>query len=204
MAVRLQVALDVLDIERALRLVEAVRPWVDEIEVGSPLLVKEGVAAIRAVRSVAGDRVVIADTKIADSGGAIARLCFDAGAHAVTVLAQTSQKTLTEARAVADEYRGRIWLDLIGTENPVVRATVMAGLVDGFIAHRPPAGLPRVVVSTLLALNRPVRLAGGLNLATLERLRGLPLDGIIVGSAILKADDPASTAAAMHEMLRGF
>lgn len=203
MAVKLQIALDVRSIREALPLVQAVLPWADEVEVGSPLLVMEGVAAIRAVREVVGERFVVADTKIADAGDAIARACFEAGANAVTVLAQASRATVMAARRAADEWRGQLWLDLIGTENPVVRATVMAQLADGFIAYRPGNGLPRVIVSNLMALDRPVRVAGGLTLATLDRLDGLGLDGVIVGSAILQAGEPATMAAAFHKAVRG-
>lgn len=202
MSIRLQFALDVPEIETAVRLVEATAAWVDDFEVGSPLLVIQGVAAVREVRRHCRDHRLIADAKVADAGTLIAEACFGAGADGVTVLAQASQTTLQAARVVADRHGGALWLDLIGSENPTVRAQVMAPLVDGFIVYRPPSGLPRVVVDTILGLGKPVRVAGGLTLEMLARLRGLALDGIIVGSAILHAEAPGSMAQAFHAALQ--
>jgi 3-keto-L-gulonate-6-phosphate decarboxylase len=202
MTIRLQLALDVLEIATASRFVEATAEWVDEFEVGSPLLVMEGVRAIHELRRQCPDRPLLADTKIADSGALIAEACFAAGVNSITVLAQASQGTLQEARAVANRYHGVVWLDLIGAENPVVRAQVTAHLVDGFVVHRPPSGIPRVVVDNVLALGKPVRVAGGLTVEAVTRLGGLALDGIIVGSAILKSDDPGSMARAFRTALR--
>ncbi|HBY97385.1 MAG: orotidine 5'-phosphate decarboxylase [Ardenticatenaceae bacterium] len=201
MTVRLQLALDVLEIDTAVRLVAATAEWVDDFEAGSPLLVTQGTAAIRDLRRHCPDHRLIADPKVADAGALIAEACFSAGADGITVLAQASQMTLEAARTVADRYGGAIWLDLIGSENPTVRAQVMAPLVDGFIIYRPPSGLPRVVVDTILGLGKPVRVAGGLTVETVARLAGLALDGIIVGSAILHSDKPGSMARAFRTAL---
>lgn len=202
MCVRLQLALDVQDIDTAVRLMEATAEWVDDFEVGSPLLVAQGVAAIRELRRHCRGHRLVADAKVADAGAMIAEACFAAGADGITVLAQASQSTIQAARGVADRYGGAIQLDLIGTENPTVRAQVMTPWVDAFIIYRPPAGLPRVVVDSIAGLGKPVWLAGGLTVETVARLEGLALEGIVVGRAILHADDPGRMARAFRDALQ--
>ncbi len=81
----LQVALDHLRIEDALKDALAVGNEVDIIEAGTILILNEGDKAIKCLRNVFPDKVVIADTKCADAGSTVAKNCKDAGADWMTV-----------------------------------------------------------------------------------------------------------------------
>ncbi len=70
---RLQLALDVPSLAASLGTVCALRPRLGRVEVGTPLMLHAGVAAIELVRSVLPPGVrVVADTKICDGGNRIA------------------------------------------------------------------------------------------------------------------------------------
>ena len=69
-----------------LRVLASAAPAVDIVEIGTPLLIAEGLGAVRAVCSAHPGMIVLADTKIMDAGGYEARLAFEAGADIVTVL----------------------------------------------------------------------------------------------------------------------
>ncbi|WP_204276679.1 orotidine 5'-phosphate decarboxylase / HUMPS family protein, partial [Klebsiella aerogenes] len=59
---------------------------VDIIEVGTILCVAEGVRAVRDLKALYPDRIVLADAKIADAGQILARMCFEAHADWITVI----------------------------------------------------------------------------------------------------------------------
>ncbi|WP_336162332.1 orotidine 5'-phosphate decarboxylase / HUMPS family protein, partial [Amycolatopsis sp. VC5-11] len=66
--VRLQVALDVLDVGSALALARQVAGEVDILELGTPLVKSAGIAAVTAVKAAHPDKLVFADLKTADAG----------------------------------------------------------------------------------------------------------------------------------------
>ena len=94
----LQVALDHLRIEDALKDALAVGNEVDIIEAGTILILNEGDKAIKCLRNVFPDKVVIADTKCADAGSTVAKNCKDAGADWMTVICCATIPTMKAAQ----------------------------------------------------------------------------------------------------------
>lgn len=76
----LQVALDNLSMAAAYDTTRLIAAEVDIIEVGTILCVAEGVRAVRDLKALYPDRIVLADAKIADAGQILARMCFEANA----------------------------------------------------------------------------------------------------------------------------
>jgi 3-hexulose-6-phosphate synthase/6-phospho-3-hexuloisomerase len=65
----LQVALDLLELKRALQIAqESVDGGADWIEVGTPLIKSEGMQAVRLLRDQFPHITIIADMKVADTG----------------------------------------------------------------------------------------------------------------------------------------
>jgi 3-hexulose-6-phosphate synthase/6-phospho-3-hexuloisomerase len=65
----LQVALDILELKRALQIAqESLEGGADWIEVGTPLIKSEGMQAIRSIRDHFPDSMIVADMKVADTG----------------------------------------------------------------------------------------------------------------------------------------
>jgi orotidine-5'-phosphate decarboxylase len=80
-------ALDVINLDKAIQIASAASPYVDAMKIGLPLGLSEGVEALEIIKKETG-LPIIADMKIADvchMAGTITRLCLDAGANAVTV-----------------------------------------------------------------------------------------------------------------------
>ena len=65
---KLQIALDTIDLARALNVASQTVSIVDRIEVGTPLLRRHGMRAIESIRAKFQDAVVVADCKIMDYG----------------------------------------------------------------------------------------------------------------------------------------
>ena len=95
---RVQVSLDLPDLQVALATAEvAVRAGVDWLEVGTPLILGEGLHAVRALRERFPAHPIIADLKTMDAGYLEAEMMFKAGATFVVVMAVAHEHTVREA-----------------------------------------------------------------------------------------------------------
>ena len=89
----LQVAMDYTSLSKALVMAALVAPEVDIIEIGTPLCKAAGLEAIRAMREVCPDKLILADFKTPDVGGLEANMAFDAGADMLTVIGGAAMPT---------------------------------------------------------------------------------------------------------------
>lgn len=110
----LQVALDNQSMDDAYRTTRLIANEVDIIEVGTILCVAEGVRAVRDLKALYPDRIVLADAKIADAGKILSRMCFEANADWVTVICCADINTTKGALEVAREFNGDVQIELTG------------------------------------------------------------------------------------------
>jgi 3-hexulose-6-phosphate synthase len=73
---KLQVAIDLLSTEDALALVAKIAPYIDIIELGTPLIKQEGLAVVTAMKQAHPDKLVFADLKTMDAGELEADIAF--------------------------------------------------------------------------------------------------------------------------------
>src|SRR5580693_2117925 len=91
---RLQLALDTLDLVSALGPLQKAAPYLDVIEVGTILCLAEGMHAVRTIRSLFPEKIVLADVRIAEAGGLISKMAFEAGADWVSVVSGATLNTV--------------------------------------------------------------------------------------------------------------
>ena len=198
----LQVALDFVDIERALKAAEeAVAGGADWIEAGTPLIKSEGLNAVRALRQRFPNHVIIADMKTMDAGRAEVESAAKAGANIIDVLGAASDATVKECVEAADNYGAEIIVDLIEVGDPVDRArSAEAAGADYIAVHTAidvqmrggdPFERLKVVANSV---DIPVAVAGGINSETVSRAVESGADIIIVGGAIIKSKDARAAA----------
>lgn len=80
----LQVAVDVLSTLQALKIVGQIYPHLDIIEIGTPLIIGEGLSALETIKAKFPDKKYVADLKIMDAGMIEATSAFKRGADIVT------------------------------------------------------------------------------------------------------------------------
>ena len=223
MSMKLQLTLDSPSVEDCLDLVLATRDYVDIVEVGYPLLVEEGLSLVYHVKHAFPKKTVLADVKIFHSGGYVARKCFERGADVVTVLGLASDETFRAVLDVAHEHGGSVVGDLAGTESPVARAlelevlgvgevVVPSGLgVDGNelsevadLGEQPTDDMP---LRRLLDLNEQLSttrtaVVGHIGLDNIDDVVAARPSTILVGRAIVAAQDPRASAAALKAHMR--
>jgi 3-hexulose-6-phosphate synthase len=208
---KLQLALDTPDLTHELELAGKVAAYVDLIEAGTPLLIREGIRAVRELRRRHRGRPIVADIKVIDAGEPIAELAFAAGATVVTVLGNASDELIERVVRSANRYDGQVMADSLTVVNIPERARQLRDLgVSSLCVNR--RGFKRVkglnreerigqIGELIEKIELPVYLAGGIDAAELVSLRELPLAGVIVGAAIAGASSPADVAKKMRAIL---
>ncbi len=194
---RLQVALDFLELDRALKVAEeAAAGGADILEAGTPLIKSVGLEAVRQLRARFPKLDIVADMKVMDAGRVEVESAAKAGAAAVHVLAAASDATIAECVEAGREYGARIVADLLGTAEPLARAREVAKLGVDFIGvhtaidmqmrGKNPFELLREVVE---AVDVGVCVAGGIHSENAARAVETGASVVIVGGAISKAPD---------------
>lgn len=198
----LQVALDLVDLPRALQIArESVDGGADWIEAGTPLIKSEGMQAVRSLKSAFPGHEIVADMKIADTGAAEVEMAAKSGATLVTILGSSDDAVILDAVRSASVYGIRIMADLLSVPDVVGRARELEAMgVDILIAH---VGIDQQMsgsdpLSSLRAISGnvtvPVAVAGGLDTVSAAKAVSGGAAIIIVGSAITRSADVTEAA----------
>jgi len=185
-----------------------VYPFFDIVEIGTPLLIEEGLAALERVKQRFPDKLYLADAKIADAGHLEASSAFARGADIVTVLGLADDRTLREAVRAAREHGKRVMADLMHVPDVAGRARTLEALgVDIICLHTawdcqaagtdPLAG----VADVRSVVGCQVAVAGGITLDNVDGAVAAGVDIVIVGGGIIAQPDPAGAAAAIKRKL---
>lgn len=212
---RLQVALDLTDLDKALSVASRVaeeceRRWL-LFEAGTPLIKARGVEAIKRLAQRFSDVPVVADMKISDVGGLEAELAISSGASYVTVLGQAADETIGAAVESAHGLGGKVIAELMPMVGDIVsRAVKLLSIgVDTLCYHVPidvqktrSVDWGRVVgmVRVLKALGASeVAVAGGVTPETARVLARAGADILVVGRFVYSSHDPGRAARAVLE-----
>jgi 3-hexulose-6-phosphate synthase/6-phospho-3-hexuloisomerase len=205
----LQVALDILELKRALQIAqESLEGGSDWIEVGTPLIKSEGMQSIRSMRDRFPDTILVADMKVADTGALEVEMAAKAGANIVCVLADADNSVISEAVRASRLYGIRIMADLINVKDPVSRACELEAMgVDILCAH---VGIDQqmtgktsleLLASLTEQVHIPLAVAGGIDAASAGDAVRSGADIVIVGGWIVRsADVTGSTKKIRREM----
>ena len=205
---KLQVAIDLLTTEEALVLAAKVAPYVDIIELGTPLIKNMGSAVITAMKAAHPDKLVFADLKTADAGELEADIAFKAGADLVTVMGAAGDATIIGAVKAAKAHGKGIVVDTIGYPDRVKRAQEVTKLGVAFVELH--AGLDeqwtagysiQVLIDETARVGVPVSVAGGVNIDNVTAVVKAGAQVVVAGAAIYGAEDPALAAKALREAI---
>jgi 3-dehydro-L-gulonate-6-phosphate decarboxylase len=204
----LQVAMDYTSLSKALVMAALVAPEVDIIEIGTPLCKAAGLEAIRAMREVCPDKLILADFKTPDVGGLEANMAFDAGADMLTVIGGAAMPTVEQALAVARERGKEMLMELTGVRDILARAAEWRQIgVDRIVYHREwdaqSAGREwteddKDIMRKLIDMGYRVTVTGGMTIELLPFFADLPVSVLICGRGIREAPDPRASARQMR------
>ncbi len=206
MDAKIQISIDVIDLEEALDLARAsVKADVDWLEVGTPLLLAEGLHAVRAFRNEFPDTPIVVDLKTMDGAGLEAEMMFKAGGDMVVVMGQAHDASIIEQVKMAKQYGKKVMCDVMLCPDKPGRAKEAQDMgVDYIIVHtgfderNMIEGLSPLddLQPVLDAVDIPVQAVGGLSvpqaIQTLEMGAEIVVFGapLVISGKEFKAADP--------------
>lgn len=133
----LQIALDIPSMERTKEIIGKL-PKSDRVilEVGTPLLKKNGVKAVRELRGMAKDMFIVADLKTLDVGKVEVDLAFEETADAVVASGLAANEVLNGFIYEAKRLGIYAVLDMMGVEDPARKLKSLEQFPDVVILHR--------------------------------------------------------------------
>jgi 3-hexulose-6-phosphate synthase len=207
---KLQLALDLVNIPDGIALVREVEQYVDIVEIGTPIVINEGLHAVKAMKDAFPHLQVLADLKIMDAGGYEIMKAAEAGADLVTVLGVSNDSTIKGAVEEARKQNKQILIDMINVADLEKRAREVDALgVDYICVHtgydQQAAGEnPFEDLQTIkrAVKNAKTAVAGGIKLETLPEVIKAKPDLVIVGGGITGAADKAAVASQIQQLIK--
>ncbi|MCD8848803.1 3-hexulose-6-phosphate synthase [Staphylococcus arlettae] len=207
----LQLAIDLLNKEEAAELANKVKDYVDIVEIGTPIVINEGLPAVQHLNDNIDDVKVLADLKIMDAADYEVSQAVKFGADVVTVLGVAEDASIKGAVEEAHKHGKELLVDMIAVQDLEKRAQELDALGADYIAVHTGYDLQAEGVSPLDSLrkvkavikNSKVAVAGGIKPETIEEVAGENPDLVIVGGGIANADDPVAAAKACKAAIEG-
>jgi 3-hexulose-6-phosphate synthase len=198
---KLQVAFDFIDLEKALAVAAEIENYADIMEIGSLLIYKHGDKAVKQFREKFPQKALLADAKIVDRSKDSVTLFAQAGADWITVMAGTGKNVIHTACTAAHELGKKIMLDLIDASSLGQSALEAQSLgVDALLFHKPSDGNEHFVFLDRWDMVKgntqlPVFVSTNVTRETIAEALAIKPAGIVIGRAITHAEDPAAEAA---------
>jgi len=197
----LQVALDFINLERALEVGElALKGGVNFIEIGTPLIKSEGMNAIRKFREKFPDVTLVADMKTMDVGDTEIEIAAKAGANMICVLGVASKETIERSAESAKKYNVKLIIDMMNVHNKisVIKQLENIDVISYICLHTGIDDQMRFLtpfdeLNEIKKITKiPIGVAGGLNSENVAYYIKQGTELIIVGSAITKSENVIS------------
>lgn len=205
---KLQVALDVLELDRAVQIgLEAIEGGADWLEAGTPLIKSEGMDTVRTLRDEFRGNKIIADMKTMDTGAIEVEMAAKAGADIVAILGVSDDSTIKDSVRTAREYGVELMVDIINVPNPIERSEEIAGMdVDYLCVH---VGIDQQMMGMdALDILREVKdvpcriaIGGGLDAASAGNAVSMGAEIVVVGGNIIRSADVRESTRRIRESI---
>ena len=179
MQATVQLSLDLIDLNEALATAAiALRAGVDWLEVGTPLIIAEGMRGVRELRVLSPQTAIVADLKTLDGAWLETEMMAKAGASMVVVMGQAHQETIELVVKAGHDFGVKVMGDNMAMPDPVEGAKQLEALGCDYIIHhigydmrtlRRSRGLPAPtpldrLPEVVSAVSVPVQAVGGLSI----------------------------------------
>ena len=131
-----QLSLDLTSISEAVSTASiAVESGVDWLEVGTPLIISDGMGAVKELRSIYPDIPIVADLKTMDGGWLEAELMANAGATHVVVMGVAHKETIELVIKAGRDLGIKVMGDNMAMPDPVEGARILEDMGCDYIIH---------------------------------------------------------------------
>ncbi|OHR63647.1 hypothetical protein HMPREF3291_16435 [Bacillus sp. HMSC76G11] len=201
---KIQLALDRLSIDEAIKIAGQAEQYIDIIEVGTSLIKEFGVISISRLKEAFPDKLILADMKTIDNALYEFNLCFEAGADIATVMGVSPLQTIETCLEASAKHQKKTMIDLLNT-TAEQKAALFPYTEAIFCDHvskdvQEKSGLKNTA-SAALDPTLEWAIAGGITGESIQNMAGPLPDIVIIGSAITKSTQPEKAAEALREII---
>lgn len=210
-SLELQLAIDLLNKEEAAKLAKKVEEYVDIVEIGTPIVINEGLPSVQHLNENISNAKVLADLKIMDAADYEVSQAVKFGADVVTILGVAEDASIKAAVEEAHKHSKELLVDMIAVQDLETRAKELDEMGADYIAvhtgydlqaeGQSPLDSLRTVKSVIK--NSKVAVAGGIKPDTIKDIVTEEPDLVIVGGGIANADDPVEAAKQCRDAIEG-
>ena len=205
---KLQLALDTVNIQDALGIIEETIEFIDIVEIGTPMIIRYGIEPVLAVKRQFPLLQVLADLKIMDAGEYEANIAFEAGADIVTVMGVSHDETIIGTIKSARSAGKKILVDMMCVKDMDDRSKKLVGYGANYICVHTATDVQAsespyqdlVVVHDAVGFEH-CAIAGGITLDTVGQLHEYKPGIVIVGGGITGQLKKGDAAAAIRKAL---
>lgn len=198
---KLQIAFDVLDLEKCLDIAKSVDIYADSFEIRSSLLLKYGIHIIEKFRSTFPNKELFVETQIVSHAQDIVPMCIKAGADWVSVMAGTTQQMIHGVSTLAGQKNKFVTLDLLDA-NSIGQAAMDAKRlgVDALLYHniydsQEGASFAMEEWDDLRGnTNLPIYITSNIDRRNIQFIISLQPDVISIGKTITQSTNPTEEA----------
>lgn len=206
---KLQLAIDLEDIQGAINLIRKTKDSIDIFEYGTPLVINFGLEGLQKIRTEFPDITLLADLKIMDVASYEVTQAFKYGADITTILGVAEDQSIKDAIKAAHEAGKEILVDMIGVKDIENRAREVDEFGADYVGTHTGYDLQALGQNPFEEFNlitnnvskTKTAIAGGIKLSASEEIKKANPDLLIIGGAISTADDPAEAAAEFKKIL---
>ncbi|MHA8110799.1 3-hexulose-6-phosphate synthase [Lactobacillaceae bacterium Melli_B4] len=206
---KLQLAIDLEDVDGAIELIKKTKDSVDVFEYGTPLVINFGLEGLKKIRETFPDITLLGDLKIMDVATYEVSQAIKYGADIVTILAAAEDQSIKDAVAEAHKDGKELLVDMIGIQDVAKRTQEIDAMGVDYIATHTGYDLqalgqtPFETFNTIKANAKHTKtaVAGGIKVDTAEQIIAEKPDLLIVGGGIATVDDPTAAARDIKAMI---
>jgi 3-hexulose-6-phosphate synthase len=203
---KLQIAFDITDLDKAIEVAKKVEEQSDILEIGTLLIYKNGIKAIERFREAFPKKTLLADTKIIDRGKEAVATMASAGADWITVMAGTGKEVIHSASTMAHQCNVKVMLDLVDSSSLGQSALDAKNLgADALLFHQAYDEKDALILLDKWEMVRgntplPIFVSAKINRSSIFNILNIKPDGIVVGKSIIDADDPTLEAQFFYDL----
>lgn len=196
---KIQLALDVRNVNEVIEVVNLVKDEVEIIEAGTVLCLSEGMESVKILKNLCPKNEVLADIRIMKAGKVLSELVFDSGADIVTVISDATDETLLAVKDVCDKRNKKMQIELNEKlEEEKIKLWKKLNIKD-LIVHRMSELVDATSSSTMGILKVLEKLTeegfnilitGGIKEDEVALFKDYNISTFIIGRTITKAQDP--------------
>ncbi|MBF0290363.1 MAG: orotidine 5'-phosphate decarboxylase [SAR324 cluster bacterium] len=208
---KLQLALDTVSLIQAKEIIHNLADVIDIVEIGTPLVVREGLKAVAEIKIAYPHLAVLADLKLMDAGKYTANMGFAAGADIVTVLGVSENSTIQAVAEAAQQQEKAVMVDMIAVLDIASRVEQVEQFGVGYICvhtgvdtqHLESSPLDKLKTLKKACRTAKTAVAGGIKAKTLPDILSHQPDIIIVGGGITRQENCREAAVEIKNLITG-